>query len=117
MTDDWTKEAVAKRAADDKAAWSAEQARRARRARKNPIAAFMVAYPLDPGHSDLDDEQPMVIGGDRCTLGDVREAKRRAYALVRDLRELDPDVLPTTTREIGHQAADLLFALIAKTRT
>ncbi len=45
--------------------------------------AAMVAYELDPGHSDLDNEQPMTVHhGDgayfRCLLGDIRRAKREA---------------------------------------
>jgi hypothetical protein len=46
----------------------------------------MAAYELDPGHSDLDSEQPMSVKvGDqwvRCTLGDIRMAKRLARASV-----------------------------------
>lgn len=44
--------------------------------------AAMAAYPLDPGHSDLDNEQPMAVRvADewlRCTLGDVRHAQMEA---------------------------------------
>lgn len=39
----------------------------------------MANYPLDPGHSDLDDAQPMSVkvGDDfvSCTLGDIRRAR------------------------------------------
>lgn len=51
-----------------------------------PTVAAMVVYPLDPGHSDLDNEQPMSVrvgfGPTKrdvpCTLGDIREAQRCA---------------------------------------
>lgn len=45
----------------------------------------MAGYQLDPGHSDLDNEQPMAVRIHdglwdhvdlRCTLGDIRKAKR-----------------------------------------
>lgn len=47
-----------------------------------PETLAMIAYALNPGHSDLDNEQPMSIRhGDgflRCTLGDIRKAQRDA---------------------------------------
>lgn len=58
------------------------------RAKVHPsiVTAAMVAFVTDPGHSDLDNEQPISvrIGEDRfvsVTLGEVREAKLQAYAL------------------------------------
>lgn len=52
--------------------------------------AAMRAFDLDPGHSDLDDEQPMSVpvGSEwvRCQLGDIRKAKRDAYAISKAAR-------------------------------
>lgn len=48
-------------------------------------AEAMADYPLNPGHSDLDDEQPMFVkvgdGFVACTLGDIRRAQLRRTML------------------------------------
>jgi hypothetical protein len=54
--------------------------------RQPELIRAMALYPLDPGHSDLDNEQPMSVpvqqGADsyaaRCTLGEIRQAQREA---------------------------------------
>lgn len=47
-----------------------------------PTTRAMALYPLNPGHSDLDNEQPMTVhvhdAWVRCTLGDIRKAQREA---------------------------------------
>jgi len=61
----------------------------------------MAGYQLNPGHSDLDDEQPMCVRVHdglwdpkdlRCTLGDIHKAKR-------DVREALRRVAPETPRQ------------------
>lgn len=45
--------------------------------------AALAAYELNPGHSDLDDEQPVTVPvgsyAVRCQLGDIRQAKREGF--------------------------------------
>jgi hypothetical protein len=61
-----------------------------------PELAAMATYRLDPGHSDLDNEQPMAVtvGTEtlRCTLGDIHAARRiistARFPVARALREL-----------------------------
>jgi hypothetical protein len=40
--------------------------------------AIKAGFDCDPGHSDLDDEQPITV---RMTLGDYRRAERLLYEL------------------------------------
>lgn len=58
----------------------------------NTEVLAMAGYQLDPGHSDLDNEQPMSVRVHdglwdhvdlRCLLGDIRKAKSDFYAGLR----------------------------------
>lgn len=63
----------------------------------------MAGYQLNPGHSDLDNEQPMSVRihdglwdhrDMRCLLGDIRQAKRDvrgAMRLAQSVAALNPD--------------------------
>lgn len=53
------------------------------RATKDLVAAVIAGYPLNPGHSDLDNEQPVHVS---MQLGDVRKAWTLHYA-IRDKEE------------------------------
>lgn len=60
------------------------------RSRVHPavLTSAMVGFKLDPGHSDLDNEQAIAVKvrSDRfchVTLGEIREAQRNASALLR----------------------------------
>lgn len=83
----------------------------------------MALFPLNPGHSDLDNEQPISVRvGDAwvgCTLGDIRQAQREAGALgaaVREARRVNgalvlafdlPDARALMLAEAQRHAGDL----------
>lgn len=91
----------------------------------------MALYPLNPGHGDLDNEQPFSVRvGDawvRCTLGDVRQAQREAGPLASAARQaarinqtltlaLDfKDARPRLLCEAQRQAGELGSALLRLT--
>lgn len=86
-----------------------------------PEFAAMAAYRLDPGHSDLDNEQPMAVtvGAEtlRCTLGDIRAARRitstARFPAARAIRELleQIDTLEgvTFTRDLDPHEAEVCW--------